>query len=288
MRTVLVVGANGLVGTELCELLSGRGDVVVRGDLPECDVADRDRFESWARECEPEWVVNLAAVTNVDGCEADPGPAFRVNGRAPGILGQWAWGRHARLLHVSSDYVYDGRKGAPYTRRDPANPLSAYGMSKLAGEYALEFAMPEDQFLVVRGQSLYGRGAKSFPDAILAAAAAGKTEIPVVTDQRVSPTWSRDFGEGLVHLMDRKEHGTVLLSAAGDCTWNEFARAVLEEAGVTNARITETTAAALARPARRPARSVFDLGELEEATGLRPRPWREQLRDYLRSRGRAA
>jgi dTDP-4-dehydrorhamnose reductase len=283
----LVVGARGLVGTELCGLLSARGDAVLQGDLPECDVTDPEGFAAWAGDAAPDWVVNLAAFTRVDDCEQDPRTAFRVNGFGPGVVGQWARRRGAMVVQVSTDYVFDGAKGSPYEWRDPPNPLSIYGMSKLMGEYALEAAVAGDRLLVVRGQSLYGGGGKSFPDAILEAART-RREIPVVTDQRVSPTWARDFAGGLLRLVDMREYGVFHLSASGDCTWNEFAKAVLEEAGVSEARITETTSEALGRPARRPASSVFDLRDYEQVTGTSPRPWREQLRDYLRSTGRAA
>jgi dTDP-4-dehydrorhamnose reductase len=147
--------------------------------------------------------------------------------------------------------------------------------------------MEGGRLLVVRGQSLYGAAKKSFPDAILRAAGE-KGEIPVVVDQIVSPTWARDFAEGLVLLLERGATGLFHLSASGRCTWNEFARAVLEEAGVRGVRITATTASDLGRPAPRPARSDFDLSKFTRVSGAPPRSWRDQLRGYLRSTGRAA
>lgn len=284
---VFVIGAHGLVGSCLRPLLRDRGHEVQGGDLPEADVTEPRRLEAWVGGARPHWIVNLAAWTDVDGCEGDPARANASNAEGAGNVARLCAARGAKMLHVSTDYVFDGRKGTPYSEEDAADPLSAYGKSKLLGESAVGEALPADRRLVVRGQSLYGEGKKSFPDAILRAAEE-KPEIPVVTDQVVSPTWTRDFAEGLAALLEKGASGIVHVSAAGSCTWNEFARAVLEERGVRGARITETTAAALGRAAPRPAYSVFDLGKFERVTGIRPRPWREQLRDYLRTTGRAA
>ena len=143
--------------------------------------------------------------------------------------------------------------------------------------------LPADRLLVVRGQSLYGEGAKSFPDAIGRKAGEGKP-IPVVTDQTVSPTWARDFAEGLAALLRANASGLFLLSASGHCTWFEFAKEVLREWGADPALVVPTTAKALARPAKRPAWSVFDLSTFEKATGTKPRDWKSQLHDYRESR----
>ena len=282
---ILILGAEGLVGSALRPELAERGHSVDGRDLPGCNVADPASLAAAAGEARPDWIVNLAAITDVDGCEKDPVRAALVNGVGAGHAARLAAECGARFLQVSTDYVFDGRKGAPYLEGDPPAPLSAYGRSKLAGERAAAAALPADRLLVVRGQSLYGAGRKSFPDAILAAAAA-KPGVPVVTDQSVSPTWAPDFARGVADLLERGVHGIVHLSALGSCTWNEFARAVLEDAGLDPARIVPTTAAALARPAARPAYSVYDLGRFEAATGRLPRPWREQLRSYLAATGR--
>jgi dTDP-4-dehydrorhamnose reductase len=284
---VLVAGARGLVGGALGPLLAERGHRVVQGDLPEVDLRRPDALAAWLEGERPDWVVNLAALTDVDGCEKSPGEASACNGAGAGNLAVAASRRGARLLQVSTDYVFEGSARRPLAEGDLPHPLSAYGRSKLEGERAAAAALPPDRLLVVRGQSLYGAGGKSFPDAILDAART-RAGIPVVTDQVVSPTWTRDFAGGLALLMEKGASGTFHLSSAGHCTWNEFAKAVLEDAGVQGVRITDTTAAALGRPARRPAWSVFDLRKFERTTGLAPRPWREQLRAYLRSSGRAA
>lgn len=296
---VYVTGCEGLVGRALMPELAKAGWNCRGDDLPALDIRTERKIRQalgvagemgeW-RNGGPEWIVNLAAYTDVDGCEDGPGGRARAeaaNAAGAENVARVAAGLGASLLQVSTDYVFDGRKAGPYAEEDEPAPLSAYGRSKLDAERRVARVLPADRLLVVRGQSLYGAGRKSFPDAILAAAAA-KPTVPVVTDQVVQPTWARDFARGLVALMAKEARGVFHLASSGSCTWNGFARAVLEEEGLDPARITGTTAAALARPAPRPANSVFDTGKFERTTGGPPRPWREQLRDYLQSRRGAA
>ncbi len=299
MRRVYVTGNQGLVGKALMPVLirDGMGDF--GNDMPFLDIMKPKQLEQRLEEARrsdawggspAEWVVNLAAWTDVDGCERGaptPDLPWAANAQGAENVAMVCREVGCRLLQVSTDYVFDGRKGKPYTEEDEPSPLSVYGKSKFDGERRASRVLPESQLLIVRGQSLYGKGRKSFPDAILAAAEA-KPEVPVVTDQTVQPTWVHDFAEALVALMLKDARGVVHFAASGSCTWHEFARAVLEEAGRDPTKITETTAAALARPAPRPAYSVFDLGKFERLTGVRPRPWREQLRGYLGSTRRAA
>lgn len=292
---VYVTGSEGLVGKALMPELAKAGWNAQGNDLPALDVRSERKIRQavgaagnvgeW-RNGGPEWIVNLAAFTDVDGCEEEPGGRTRaeaVNATGAENIARVAAGLGASLLQVSTDYVFDGRKGEPYLEDDEPAPLSVYGRTKLEGEKRVLRFVPEGRLLIVRGQSLYGDGRKSFPDSILASAAA-KPAVPVVTDQVVQPTWVRDFARGLVELMAKEARGTFHLASSGSCTWNEFARAVLEEEGLDPARITETTAAALGRAAPRPAYSVFDTGKFEGMTGTRPRPWRGQLQEYLRSK----
>ena len=283
-----MTGWDGLVGRELRRALAHRpGARVAGGDLPALDVRFAGTLRARVLAFHPDWVVHLAAWTEVDACESDPARARRVNGEAAGNAALAARAAGARLLHVSTDYVFDGNRRKPRGEDDPVRPLSVYGRTKLEGEGAVRARLPGGRWTIVRGQSLYGTGRKSFPDAILRAATM-KKEIPVVTDQIVSPTWARDFAEALVVLLERGAAGVFHVSAAESCSWNEFAAAVLEEAGVEDVRVTPLTAAALGRPAERPEWSVFDLGKYRRRTGRALRPWRRQLRDYLRARPGAA
>jgi dTDP-4-dehydrorhamnose reductase len=284
---VFVTGARGLVGSELCPLLGKAGFEVMARDLEDADVTRPRSLNASVREAAPGWIVNLAAWTRVDDCETNRDRAFAANAVGAGNVARIAAKLGARLLHVSTDYVFDGTKKAPYREDDAPHPLSVYGESKLAGEKAVAERMPADRLLVVRGQSLYGALGKSFPDAVLERLQS-PGPVDVVADQTVAPTWARDFAAGLVALMRREAGGVVHLSASGSCTWFECARAVAELSGAGAARIVPSTAAKVARPAPRPPYSVFSLARFAELTGRRPRPWREQLEGYLRSKARAA
>jgi dTDP-4-dehydrorhamnose reductase len=284
---IFITGWDGLVGRELRAALAFRGAVVDGGDLPLFDVRSETAVRHRMRRFGPDQVVHLAAWTDVDACESDLLRAFRDNGDAVRVVARAAASVGARMLHVSTDYVFPGDDARPLREDSAVAPRSVYGASKLAGEQEVRRALPPGAWTIVRGQSLYGAGRKSFPDAILRAATT-KTSIPVVTDQFVCPTWARDFAAGLVLLIERGATGDFHLSASDSCSWNEFARAVLEEAAVSGVTIAPTTAAALARPAPRPSHSLFDLSRFEAATGVRPRTWREMLREYLATRGSAA
>lgn len=285
---VYLTGRNGLVGRELAAALSRAGAVVEGGDLPEVDIRCADTVRHRLRRFHPHWVVNLAAWTEVDRCESDPRRARHVNGHAPGLVAQAANRIGARVLHVSTEYVFPGTP-IPFGLRedDATGPRSAYGASKLLGEHSVRSAMPAGRWTIVRGQSIYGVGHACFPETILRLATT-RAEIPVVVDQVVAPTWARDFASGLALIIERSLDGLIHLSASGSCTWNEFATELISGAAVANVAITRTTAAEFNRPAQRPAWSVFDLGRFERLTGRRPRHWREMLRDYLAERGRAA
>ncbi len=284
---MFVTGWDGLVGRELRRRLAVRPWGVDGGDLPGLDVTSGEALRRRVARFRPDRVVHLAAWTDVDACESDPARAFRANAEGARHAARAAAACGAALLHVSTDYVFGRGEGRPLREDDPVAPLSVYGRSKAAGEHAVRGALPPGRWTILRAQSLYGAGRKSFPDAILAAARR-KPRLEVVTDQRVSPTWARDLAGAIELALLRGLAGTFHFSAAGSCTWNEFARAVLDEAGVRDVEVAATTAAALARPAPRPAWSVFDTGRWERATGLRPRPWREMLREYLHDGGRAA
>jgi len=275
----LVTGAKGLVGTNLCRILRAEGYEVVPLDLPGADITNEPRMSESVRKEKPHWVVNLAAWTFVDLCEQDPDAAIHLNAFGARVVAHAARQCGASLLQVSTDYVFDGAKSTPYNEEDEPRPLSAYGASKLEGEKEVSREMAVESLLIVRGQSLYGAGRKSFPDAIRHQLA-GPDPVKVVTDQVVSPTWARDFAEGLHLLMKKNACGVYHLSASESCSWFDFARAVAEEWGLDPSRILPTTAASIARPARRPHNSVFDLTKYERLTGVPPRHWREQLHGY--------
>jgi dTDP-4-dehydrorhamnose reductase len=275
---ILVTGARGLVGRPLCRRLAAAGNEVAGLDLPEFDVRDMDACAAAVAGFRPDRVAHLAAWTDVDGAEKDAAGAAAVNDAGTRNVASACRAAGAAMLYVSTDYVFDGRKTSPYREDDAVGPLSVYGRTKLAGEEHVRALAPS--WWIVRCQSIYGAGKKSFVDAILGRAQSG-APLAVVADQRVSPSWCEDIAEALASALLSAAPGLYLASNGGSCTWLECARAALDLRGMRHVPIEPTTAAKLARPAPRPANSVFDCSKLESATGRRMRPWRDALAAYL-------
>ena len=273
---ILVVGSKGMLGTDLMQVLSGD----VRGvDIEEIDITS---FESTRRvllTLKPQVVVNAAAYTDVDGCETRRELAMQVNGEGVAHLALAVREIGAKLVHVSTDYVFDGKKESPWLEDDPTNPLSVYGESKLAGE--LNARLVPDH-LIVRTQWLYGQSGKNFVETMLRLGGE-KKELSVVDDQIGSPTWTVDLGLAIKALIDKGCRGTYHAANAGFCSWNGFARAIFEEAGLDVA-VTPMATTELGRPATRPLYSVLDCDKLAADTGFRAEPWRDALRKYLQLR----
>lgn len=273
---ILVVGANGMLGHDLMELLEGD----VRGvDLPELDITDFASVRKTLLTLKPEVIINAAAYTDVDGCETNVETAMAVNGEGVGLLTLVAREIDAKLVQVSTDYVFDGGKGSPYLEDDAIGPLSVYGESKLAGE--LNAAMAP-RHLIVRTQWLYGIHGKNFVETMLRLAGE-KSELAVVDDQIGSPTFTRDLACAIKALVDKGCTGTYHVANSGFCSWNEFARAIFAEEGLA-ITVNPMTTEQLGRPARRPLYSTLDCGKLARDAGFTPRNWREALREYLNIR----
>lgn len=273
---ILVVGAKGMLGQDLLRVLPGE----VRGvDLEEIDITVPDSVRRVLFTVRPRVVVNCAAYTDVDGCETNEALAMRVNGEAVGYLAAASREIGATLVQVSTDYVFDGRKGGPYREDDPVNPLSVYGRSKLLGE---ESARENPEHLIVRTQWLYGLGGRNFVETMLALGAE-RRELRVVDDQVGSPTWTMDLALAISTLLDAGCRGTYHATNAGSCSWFAFAGAIFREAGLTVA-LRPQTSEELGRPAPRPACSVLDNGRLAHDTGLELELWDEALRTFLEKR----
>lgn len=273
---ILVVGANGMLGRDLMEVLEGD----VRGiDLPDIDITSLESVRKILLTLKPGIIVNCAAYTDVDGCEANVDTALAVNGEGVGLLALTAREIDAKLVQISTDYVFDGGKGAPYLEDDPVGPLSVYGESKLAGE--LNAAMAPE-FLIIRTQWLYGINGKNFVETMIRLAGE-KSEISVVNDQIGSPTSTRDLAMAVRALILKGCNGMYHVANSGFCSWNEFAREIfrLENLPVT---VTGMTTRELNRPANRPLYSTLDCTKLTQDTGFSPRSWQDALQEYLRLR----
>jgi dTDP-4-dehydrorhamnose reductase len=289
---VLLIGANGQLGYELCDTLRGQNVTALgRKDL---DLGDPSAVSAAVTAAEPQVIVNAAAYTDVDGAEADPEGAYRINRDAVGHLGTAARTARAALIHYSTDFVFDGAKGAPYTEEDPTNPLSVYGASKLAGEKALlELGAPA---LILRTSWVYSLRRKSFVSAILKGARE-RSELKVVDDQVGNPTFCRDLARATARLLDRlapDPHAAVEafagifhLAGSGSVNRFELARKVLELDPRRHEHkvdaVLPVPSTAFPSPARRPLFAPLDCSKIERRLGIRLPPWEESLAEALRT-----
>ncbi|KQM25581.1 NAD(P)-dependent oxidoreductase [Frigoribacterium sp. Leaf8] len=275
----LVTGARGMLGTDLLEALFGR-DVTVLGRA-DLDVTDRDAV--FAAVQGHDVVINAAAYTAVDAAETDEETALAVNGTAAGLLAEATASVGAKLVQVSTDYVFDGDAASPYAEDATIAPVSAYGRTKAEGEKLALAANPEGTF-IVRTAWLYGAHGGNFAKTMVKLAGSHDT-VKVVDDQLGQPTWTADLAAQIVALLDSDApagvyHGT----NSGSTSWFEFARAVFDEAGLDPARVLPTDSSTFVRPAPRPSYSVLGHDAWARA-GLTPmRPWREALAEAA-SRG---
>ncbi|MBI3271035.1 MAG: dTDP-4-dehydrorhamnose reductase [Planctomycetes bacterium] len=275
-----------MLGQALLGAAHAAGTTCAGVDLPDWDLLDTEAARRALEAVAPSVVINCAALTDVDGCETAAGreAAFRVNATLAGGLARLCAASGIRLLHLSTDYVFDGTRAEPYREEDTPNPKSVYGTSKRRGEEAVLEAHPGA--LVVRTAWLYGpAGRKNFVEAILRLARE-REFLEVVDDQRGSPTHAPDLARALLGLARLPATGIVHATNAGSTTWHGFARKILELSGVAR-EVRAITTTQLGRPAPRPANSVLDCARLA-ALGIRLRPWEEALGAYLAGRGGGA
>jgi dTDP-4-dehydrorhamnose reductase len=276
----IILGAEGLLGRTLARRLERDCAEVIAATRAEIDITDRFRLEAELERLLPTVVVNCAAWTDVDGCTRDPDRAMEVNGEGAGNVARAAAGTGCRVVHMSTDFVFDGRAGRPYTESDPPLPLSEYGRSKLEGEKQVAAAAPDH--LIVRTAWVYGPSDATFVEKIRRLAAGGGGPLRVVDDQRGSPTFVEDLAEGIVRLLPIEHRGLVHVVNTGVCSRYELAAAVLEETGLAGRVGLEATTT---RPkdgvAPRPAFAALDTTLFSRLTGAPLRPWREALRAYL-------
>ncbi len=285
---VLVTGACGMLGSLVTKALDGRHQVIPTDVLEGCehiDISDTTSVFDTINRFRPELVIHCAAMTDVDGCELDPDRAFKVN-----AVGSWnvacaAASIDCAVAYVSTDYVFDGKKGSPYTEFDATNPISAYGASKLAGEQAVKELCRKHY--IVRTSWLFAPHGKNFARTIINAAKsradAGETDKPlrVVADQVGSPTYAKDLAEFLATLPGSPLHGTYHFTNAGSCSWYEFASEIIKTAGLNQVEIIPINSEEWPTPTKRPEYSVLRHYRMELLGRDSARPWQEAVAEFV-------
>jgi len=276
MKAILI-GATGLLGNAL--LREWSGDEVLGFGKSDVDIRDGDRVQKIVNETRPDWIVLSAAYTDVDGCESNAELALAVNRDGAVHVAEAAKQAGAKLLFLSTDYVFDGTGTTPYEIGETRNPQSVYGRSKAEAEVRLLETIPE--CCIVRTAWLFGKGGKCFPDTILKLAAT-RPVLDVVDDQRGSPTYTVDLARAIIELCRKDASGIVQVTNAGNCSWFEFAREIVEHSGLKSV-VRPISTQQMPRPARRPAYSVMSSVSLERF-GIRMPAWQDALRRYLAER----
>jgi dTDP-4-dehydrorhamnose reductase len=253
---------------------------VIGRDVHDLDITDPVQTEKEIRLLRPEVVINAAAFTDVDGCESQRERAFLVNADGAGHVARGCRSAGVRLIHLSTDYVFDGNSRVPYSEKSSPCPLNVYGESKFKGEQAIQET--GGNHLILRTAWLYGKHGKNFVDTILRLASQ-QEELRVVDDQWGSPTFTRDLSRAIAQLLDKDVRGILHVTNSGSCSWFEFAKKILETKPIPGRkiRVVPISSRELDRPARRPSNSVLDCSRFQKITGAKMRLWNEALRDYL-------
>ena len=294
---IVVLGAGGRLGAALVREFRPKYDVAGFNHA-QLDLANLDDVRGKLGAMNFDVLINAAAFTNVDACETERDRAFRINAETPGILAEICNEKDAKLIHFSTDYVFDGEKRAPYTEEDQANPISAYGESKLTGEKNVLAA--EDGHLVVRVSWVFGPDRPSFIDAMIKRAQQDE-KIDAISDKFSTPTYTHDIAEMLAHVLDDwsrrasapdglgagRLRGILHFASAGKCTWQEYAQWALDCCRNAGISLKGRTVGALKLSemtnwaARRPVYSVLSTAKYTELTGAPSRAWREAVADYI-------
>jgi dTDP-4-dehydrorhamnose reductase len=283
---LLVLGAAGQVGRELCRLAWPDGTTISAVDRAEVEIADRDAVFAAVERDRPDIVINAAAYTAVDRAESEPEAAWAANCTGPANLAAACGGAAIPLIHLSTDYVFDGTKPGPYREEDPVNPLGVYGKSKEAGDRAVREALPEH--VILRTAWLYSAHGHNFVKTMLRLGEE-RPVLRVVADQTGSPTSAADVAGAIRAIVQQirsgnSRWGTYHFAGAGAVTWHGFAEAIFELAAPWRGPPPLVEAIATAEyptPARRPANSMLDCTRTGDAFGIVPRPWREALTEVI-------
>ena len=279
---VVVTGAGGMLGRDVVKVLEEQGLDVTALSRKELDITEKGQCASLLKDIRPEIVINCAAFTKVDLCEEESTLAFDVNAKGPKNLADVCKEIGTKLVHISTDYVFDGTSSRPYKEDDQPNPLNIYGKSKLQGEEAVRKS--DSDHLIVRTSWLFGKNGPNFIRTMLKLSRE-KELVQVVNDQRGRPTYTMDLARGIALLIEKGAFGTVNFANSGSCSWYELCCFVLEQAGIKNVKVVPVSSEVFKRPAKRPRYSVLDLSRFKAITGSSPRSWKEAVKGYLKEIG---
>lgn len=284
MKKIALIGANGMLATAIRKLAPVDYQISPY-DLPDFDLTNPDQVFSLEEEA-PDIIINCAAFTNVDGCEDQQALAKQVNGVGPGLLAELTKKIDAVLVHISTDFIFDGSKDSPYLEDDQPRPLSEYGKSKLYGEQQIQQTGLEKYF-IVRTSWLYGAGGNNFVETMIRLARE-RSELTIVDDQYGTPTWTDDLARVIFAILETDAYGTYHYSNEGECSWFDFAKEIValvresETLKVENILPIPTDGYPL--PAERPKYSVMSKGKIRALTGLDIPTWQESLAEYIKGR----
>lgn len=274
---VLILGATGLLGKTLVR--EWTDDEILAMGSRDLDIRDSAKVRDIVVKASPDWIVLAAAYTDVDGCESHRDLAFSVNRDGAVSVAQAAQQARAKLIFLSSDYVFDGKKTTPYEVDEKRNPQSVYGSSKAEAEVKLLEILPN--CCIARTSWVFGIGGRCFPDTILRLAAT-RPALDVVNDQRGCPTYTVDLSRAIIQLCRRNASGIVHVTNAGDCSWFEFAQQIIKGASLAT-EVRPVSSQQMARPAPRPAYSVLSTTSLRQY-GIEMPGWKDAVGRYLEER----
>ena len=273
---ILITGSNGMLGHDLIEVLKDHHELLLTTSKT-LDITDGDSVMDFIVKSNPDIVINSAAYTDVDGCESNPDLAYNVNGEGVKNLALACREVDCPLVHISTDYVFNGQNDRPWVEDDEIGPISIYGKSKLKGEEHIKEIL--EKYFIVRTAWLYGVNGRNFPRTMLELAQ-NHSEITVVYDEVGTPTYTPDLAKGISKLIETDYYGTYHLTNSGNCSWCEFARYIFEVADM-DVKVIPVTASEFARPAPRPSYSVLENRKWVE-NGFEPlRNYKEAIKEYI-------
>ncbi|MBO7609357.1 MAG: dTDP-4-dehydrorhamnose reductase [Muribaculaceae bacterium] len=282
IKNILITGANGQLGRELLDLLSSKDQYnVIPTDVAELDITNSDAVDSFINENAVDYIVNCAAYTAVDRAEADEATAKIINADAVGNLACAANRKGARMVHISTDYVFDGENCRPYCENDSVNPVSAYGRTKLAGEHELMTAT-NGNGIIIRTAWLYSPHGKNFVKTMMELGRS-REQLKVVFDQVGSPTYARDLAAAIIAIIDASEWmpGIYHYSNEGVISWYDFTKAIHRLAGITTCNVYPCHSSDYLTPAHRPSYSVLDKTKIKQTFGITVPYWEDSLKHCI-------